>query len=88
MFSEFEPDEEFTNIITKYNIKLENQNYKAINNILKFIKAQNYYGDTYQMARQLQINAAKYWEKCFLPSDKTKLDQLKKSLSKIFLTNL
>ena len=85
VFSNFKPDEEFLNTITKYNIILENQNYKAINNIVKFIKAQNYYGDTYQMARQMQINAAKFWINNFLPSNIDKLDKIKKSLKKIFL---
>lgn len=49
------------------NIYIANRQVKSINEIVEFIKAQNYYGDVYQMRRQMQIDASKYWISLFMP---------------------
>lgn len=52
------------------NTYIANRQLKSINEITSFITAQNYYGDVYQMRRQMQIDANKYWISMFLPNDK------------------
>lgn len=52
------------------NKTIANKQLKSINDITTFINAQNYYGDIYQMHRQLQIDANKYWIKLFMPEKK------------------
>ena len=46
--------------------RILNKQFKGINQIITFVKAQNYYGDTYQKAREEQIEAAKFWTELFL----------------------
>jgi 23S rRNA U2552 (ribose-2'-O)-methylase RlmE/FtsJ len=75
IFSDYFPDDKFLKNIIDLNVKIENEQFKAINQIVAFIKAQNFYGDTYQMNRQKQINAAKFWISHFFPKD----DELEKS---------
>jgi len=84
IFSEFIADEEFLNNIINVNIMIENKQFKAINEIVSFIEAQNFYGDTYQMNRQKQINAAKFWNTNFLPENKNDLEDKRKYLLKYF----
>ncbi|AYV83567.1 MAG: FtsJ-like methyltransferase [Hyperionvirus sp.] len=43
------------------NTTIANRQLKSINEIKEFIDMQNYYGDVYQMRRQMQIDASKYW---------------------------
>ncbi len=85
IFPEFKPDYDpgFLKNIIKLNLDIENTNFKCINEIKKFIDDQNFYGDTYQMKRQEQINASKYWISHFFPDPK-KFDEAKKTLKKMF----
>lgn len=69
IFSDYFPDNKFLKNIIDLNIKIENEQFKSINEIVSFIKAQNFYGDTYQMNRQKQINASKFWISHFFPED-------------------
>ena len=55
--------------IINYNTMVANRQIKSINEIVEFIKNQNYYGDVYQLRRQLQIDASKYWINLFFPND-------------------
>lgn len=52
------------------NQRISNKQIKNINEIVQFINDQNYYGDNYQMHRQMQIDASKYWIKMFMPDKK------------------
>ena len=68
------------------NKTIANRQIKGINEITQFINSQNYYGVNYQMYRQLQIYAAIYWIKVFLPSDAdfpTMLDYTRNSAARI-----
>ena len=58
------------------NTYIANKQYKSINEIVEFIKAQNYYGDVYQLRRQYQIDANKYWISMFFPDDKNAYDKM------------
>lgn len=70
IFSDFNPNIEFLHNIINMNVMIENKQFKEINEILKFIEAQNFYGDTYQTSRQKQIEASKLWISLFFPEKK------------------
>jgi hypothetical protein len=68
------------------NKTIANRQFKSINEIVQFINDQNYYGDNYQMHRQMQIDASKYWIRLFMPEDKNFnliLDYVRSSTTKI-----
>ena len=58
------------------NTKIANKQFKQINEIVDFINNQNYHGDNYQMRRQIQINANRYWISHFFPDKKDTKDEL------------
>jgi 23S rRNA U2552 (ribose-2'-O)-methylase RlmE/FtsJ len=70
IFKDFQVPQQFIDIIRKYNTDIANKQVKKINELIKFIKDQNYYGDVYQYRRQIQIDAAKYWNKRFMIPEK------------------
>lgn len=74
-------DSNFLKPIIDTNIRIKNEQFKAINQIITFINEQNYYGDKYQTSRQNQINAANYWINTFFPND---YDTLLKNRKKLF----
>lgn len=84
IFPEFDMSEEFINNFKKTNVIIGNENYKAINIISQFVKDQNYYGDKFQMGKEIQIEATKYWASMFLPEDRD-LDKIKSKLQKLYL---
>jgi hypothetical protein len=55
------------NTIKVINIKLVNQQQIIINDIIKYIKENNYYGDKYHEYRNQQIDATQWWITNFLP---------------------
>lgn len=68
------------------NQHISNKQIKNINEIVQFINDQNYYGDNYQLHRQMQIDANKYWIKIFMPEKKefqTTLSSIRNSTNKI-----
>jgi len=85
--SDFVPDDAFLQNIIKVNVRIENEQFKAINEIISFINAQLFYGDMVMMKRQKQINAAKFWTTSFFPEDAKDLDKSKKYLKKYFSIN-
>jgi 23S rRNA U2552 (ribose-2'-O)-methylase RlmE/FtsJ len=67
-FSYNVPDSFKINMI-HLNKTIANKQLKSINEITQFITSQNYYGDSYSMYRQMQIDASKYWNKVFMPQN-------------------
>lgn len=61
IFSGFNPSEVLITNMIFANTYIANRQFKSINEIKIFIDSQNYYGDVYQMKRQQQINASKFW---------------------------
>ena len=86
IFPEYFPDNNFLKNIIDLNVKIENVQFKSINEIISFIDAHNYYGDTYQTNRQKQISAAKFWITHFFPKD-TNLNKSRIALKKYFSFN-
>lgn len=70
LFTNYKLSKEFTDRLIQINIEIANRQLKSINEIVKFINDQNFYGDTYQERRLAQIEASKFWINTFLPEKK------------------
>jgi 23S rRNA U2552 (ribose-2'-O)-methylase RlmE/FtsJ len=57
--------------MTKLNTMIANEQLKSINEIVGFIRSQNYYGDYYQTRREKQIRCATYWTNAFFPAERS-----------------
>jgi len=68
IFPEYLIPEEMKVRLTLFNELLMNKQFKAIGQMITFIYSQNFYGDTYQKAREEQIEAAKFWNELFFMS--------------------
>jgi hypothetical protein len=53
--------------IKNINIKIANQQQICINEIIKFINEDNYYGDKYHKYKEIQIESTKWWVSIFYP---------------------
>lgn len=75
---------ELNDTIKVINIKLVNQQQIVINDIVKYIKDNNYYGDKYHEYRNQQIEATQWWINNFMPPSnnlyKTNKDNFEKNL--------
>lgn len=60
-------DPEYINKIKFINIKLNNLQLIMINEIIKYIKENNYFGEKYHIYRNNQIEASKWWLNFFFP---------------------
>ena len=87
IFPNFKPNDDMLATTIVLNNAIANQQFVSINEIVKFIESQNYYGDAYHMYREMQINASKYWISTYLPS-KNKLTEVKKMLFDNINTNI
>lgn len=76
IFPEYEPGLDLLKYIIYINLEIANNQFKNINEIVEFINSQNYYGDIYQMRRDMQIIANKYWINRFFPSKDTFKDKI------------
>lgn len=79
IFPEYEFDKLVRSSFIVSNIKLSNLQFININEIVGFIKKQNYRGDEYRKRRELQIEATGYWLKTFLPDGK-EYEELRKQI--------
>ena len=57
-----------------------------INLIITYIKENNYYGDKFQMHRDAQISATKWWSRMFFPPSKNLYESNKEEVSKLIET--
>jgi len=69
------------------NIKIANTQQIMINEIVKYIKENNYFGEKYHTQRDIQINATKWWVSFFFPPNNL-YDKSKEDLIKIMTTTL
>lgn len=60
-------DSDYINKIKFINIKLSNSQLIMINEIIKYIKENNYFGEKYHIYRNNQIEASKWWLPFFFP---------------------
>lgn len=67
IFIDIELPEYFYDTFKFINIKLVNQQQILINDMVVYIKENNYYGDKFHEYRNKQIEATKWWVKLFYP---------------------
>lgn len=88
IFIDLELPNDFLNIFKLTNIKLVNTQQIVINNIIKYIKENNYFGDKYHDFRNQQIEASKWWVTQFYPPTDNLYKTNKDNLHKIFKTTI
>jgi 23S rRNA U2552 (ribose-2'-O)-methylase RlmE/FtsJ len=76
---EYNLTDDFINCLRHVNIYIANSQYKAINEMIIFINAQNFFGDEYQFYRRQQIEANKFWINTFFGKDFDDIKTLVKS---------
>jgi hypothetical protein len=65
------------------NIKIANSQQIMINEIVKYIKENNYFGEKYHSHREKQIEATKWWVNNFYPPSKNLYEKTKDDMAKI-----
>jgi hypothetical protein len=83
IYPELEIPKLFLDKIKFINIKIANQQQIMINEIIKYIKENNYFGDKYHTSREKQIDATKWWVNSFYPPSKNLFDKNKDDLQKM-----
>ena len=81
-----ELSQDYLNNFKLSNIKLVNPQQIMINLIITYIKENNYYGDKFQMHRDAQISATKWWSRMFFPPSKNLYESNKEEVSKLIET--
>ena len=59
----------FISIMTNINRTIANYQYKAINEMIAFVKKEIYSGDEYHDRREQQINGSQYWINLYFPKE-------------------
>lgn len=75
IFPQFKIPSSFAKQIIPLNLEIANKQFKMINEIITYIKSNNYYGDAYFTYRQNQITANKFWLDLFYPSSPSELNK-------------
>jgi hypothetical protein len=75
---------DYLNIFKFINIKLINYQQIMINDIVKYIKENNYFGDKYHIYRDKQIESTKWWISNFYPPSVNLYEKNKDELDKLF----
>ena len=88
IYPDLQVPELFINKIKFINIKIANPQQIIINEIIKYIKENNYFGDKYHLFREKQIEATKWWVNNFYPPSKNLFDKNKDDLQKMIETTL
>ena len=83
IYPELEIPETFLNKIKFINIKIANPQQIIIDEIIKYIKENNYFGDKYHMFREKQIESTKWWVNNFFPPSKNLFDKSKENTKKM-----
>ena len=83
LFPNLDLPNELINIFKFINIKLVNNQQIIINDIVKYIKDNNYFGDKYHEYRSKQIEATKWWVDMFFPPSNNLYISNKESITKI-----
>jgi hypothetical protein len=86
VYLDLEVSKEFIDVFKFTNIKLVNQQQIIINEIIKYIKNNNYFGDKYHECRNQQIEATTLWVTNFFPPSNNLYKENKDSLTKLVKT--
>ena len=84
IFPELVLPKDYLNTIKYTNIRLINNQQIMINEIIKYIKENNYFGDKYHLFRDKQIESTKWWIGNFYPPSVNLYEKNKEDLGKLF----
>jgi 23S rRNA U2552 (ribose-2'-O)-methylase RlmE/FtsJ len=84
IFVDFTVPIDFINAIKFINIKLVNIEQIQVNEIIKYIQENNYFGDKYHSFKNNQIAASKWWIETFYPVSANLAKESKETLDKLF----
>ena len=88
IYPDLEIPQSFLNKIKFINIKIANPQQIMINEIVKYIKENNYFGDKYHTFRDKQIETTKWWTNNFYPPSENLFDKNKEDLKKLIESTL
>lgn len=88
IFLDFIVPIELNNIFKYINTKLVNEQQILINEVVKYIKENNYFGDKYHIHRNTQIESTKWWVSQFYPPSNNIYKNNKDNLNKLLNTTL
>ncbi len=88
IFIDFDVPDDFINSIKFINIKLANIEQIQVNEIIKYIQENNYFGDKYHTFKNNQITASKWWIETFYPVSANIAKENKEGLYKLFNSSL
>ena len=75
---------DYMTFFTFVNTRLVNNQQIMINEIIKYIKENNYFGDKYHIFRDKQIESSKWWIKNFYPPSENIYEKNKEDLGKLY----
>lgn len=75
---------DYLTFFTFVNTRLVNNQQIMINEIIKYIKENNYFGDKYHIFRDKQIESSKWWIKNFYPPSENIYEKNKEDLGKLY----
>jgi 23S rRNA U2552 (ribose-2'-O)-methylase RlmE/FtsJ len=84
IFLDIEIPNDFINTIKFINIKLVNIEQIQVNEIIKYIQENNYFGDKYHTFKNNQVNASKWWTETFYPPTINVAKTNKETIEKLF----
>ena len=84
IFTKLIISKDYLNTFKFINIKLINYQQIMINDIVKYIKENNYFGDKYHIYRDKQIESTKWWISNFYPPSVNLYEKNKDELDKLF----
>jgi hypothetical protein len=84
VIADYDLSSEWLNVFKFINIRLVNIQQIIINEIVKYIKENNYFGDKYHQYRNNQIEATKWWISMFYPDSNNSYKKNKENFNKIF----
>jgi hypothetical protein len=88
IFMDVEIPDSFVDHFKFINIKFVNQQQIIINDIVKYIKENNYFGDKYHNYRNKQIEASEWWINNFYPSSTSLFNTNKENFEKLLKSTL
>lgn len=84
LFPDLVIPKEYLAIFKFINIKLVNRQQIMVNDIIKYIKENNYFGNKYHDYRDKQIESTKWWIKNFFPPSVNLYEKNKEDLEKLY----
>ena len=87
IFPDMDLPSEYLDKFKFINIKIANPQQIMINEIVKYIKENNYFGDKYHTFREKQIEATKWWTSNFYPPSSNLFEKNKDDMNKLLQAN-